>query len=169
MSRSNLSFAFPARLESRRLPRRPKCGLLAMTLEERIVSRVPEIATSPKIRAPRNDSWGDVRTLGIVIASPRSFPLSRHYEGHGSGLWQSPRADSHAPSEPSLRGSFCEPKQSLFCVSQYTLDTRDCRVGAKDAPPRNDVVVEWPLGCGDCHVGTKTVPGRNDDWGLTLI
>ncbi len=33
---------------------------------------VPEIASSPKIRAPRND------------------PLSRHCEGHAGGLWQSP-------------------------------------------------------------------------------
>ncbi len=38
----------------------------------------------------------------------------------------------------SLRGSFCEPKQSRFCVSQYALGTGDCHVGAKGAPPRND-------------------------------
>ncbi len=38
----------------------------------------------------------------------------------------------------SLRGSVCEPKQSLFCVFQCALGTGDCRVRAKYALPRND-------------------------------
>ncbi len=65
------------------------------------------------------------------------LPPHCHCEGHGSGqrfchcehpkgAWQSPKTDCHVSlirhCEPalfsflSLRGSFCEPKQSLFCV-----------------------------------------------------
>ncbi len=63
-----------------------------------------------------------------VIARPRSF-LSRHCEGHGSGPWQ-----------------------SRFCVSQYTFGTRDCHVGTKGVPPRNDVGRRRVFGIGDCFV-----------------
>ncbi len=157
--------------------------------------------------APRNDRTGVIaRPLPhLVIASPFSFLSLR---APRSGAWQSllwgrpilvrmvsghqrlprrfaPRNDRTGVivrllTPLSLRGSFCEPKQSRFSISQYPLGTEDCFVRAKDALPRND---SWghgllaitsqgesrPLGHGDCHIMAKYALGRNDIEGVLFL
>ena len=74
----------------------------------------PEIATSPKIRAPRNDVGGSVRTLGVVIANP--FPPC-HCKPFSSLSLRTPRSGA---------------KQSLFLGPSFPYvlppGTRDCHV-----------------------------------------
>ncbi len=148
---------------------------------------------------PRNDVRGEATTLDTVIARPTT-PLSLraceagvaisvlgsqrfcHCEGHGSGPWQSPENKPQYSPKASLRGSFYEPKQSLFWGSKVP----EIATSPKMRAPRNDVVGKTTLlgaviaslrsrrgnlsfgsspcalGTGDCFVGAKDAPPRND-------
>ena len=133
--RGNLSFGFP---NTHWVPEIAASGqktpFLAMTIhtpchcEARFVSRsnlsfgVPsfpyawsfgtrDCRVGAKTVPPRNDGWG----------------TTTHWE-----------TSLRALTSLSLRGPRSGPWQSLFWLPQYALGTRDCRVGAKNAPPRND-------------------------------
>ncbi len=59
----------------------PKQSLFAFPHSRLYGSQVPEIATSPKIRAPRNDRWGSLRGLGEVEAiSFLRLPISLKHQ-----------------------------------------------------------------------------------------
>ncbi len=122
--------------------------------------QVPEIATSPKIRAPRNDV------------------------GEGPPFWGSSLQDLSLSVIASLRK---EAWQSLFCIPQYALGTRDCRVRAK-APflamtagerrllrralsiLRNNIIGNvWFPNTRDCHVVSLLAMTNVEMYGLLAM
>ncbi len=85
-------------------------ALLAMTDERRKALWVPEIAASgQKTPLLAMTNRGTCGLSGTVIANT-SRP--RHCEGHGSGPWQPPRADSRV-----LLIRHCEPAQAGVAIS----------------------------------------------------
>ncbi len=108
----------------------------------------------------RSSLQGPVLSL-FVIAGLHSFPFC--YCEHPKGAWQS-RFEG-VPTVLSLRGSFCEPKQSLFCDPSTTFGARDCHVRAKDALGRNDVVRDVRTS-GNRHCEARSVSRSNLSFGF---
>ncbi len=130
VSRSNLSFAFPIRIGYQRLPRRPKCGLLAMTLEED-------------------------RSSGCRHCE--SLPLPRHCEASERPK-QSPRANSHTLPKRHCEGHGSGPWQSLFCVPNHS-GYEKIAASPKIRAPRNDGWGNGrPFGCRHCEPPLFPVP-----------